>query len=849
MEKLLQNVRLGARLLWRQPGFTAVAVVVLALGIGANSAMFSIVNTLLFRPLPFPDPAALAGVYSRSVARPDAYRAFSYGEFTELRQRGDVFTGVFAHNLGAVGLLEGETTRRVFFDEVSANYFDVMGVPPLRGRAFTAAEERPGAGIPVAIVSHAFWQKRGSDPRMVGQTLRINGTLFTVVGIAPRAFTGTTAMVSPELYLPLGVHELVMNDFDSARLPLADPRNHQLIVVGRLRPGLSPAQVDARLAATAAQMQQGIAADERQTFIARPLSRLSISTSPQNDDGLRVPALLLLFLAGVVLLIASLNVANMMLARGTARRREIAIRLALGAKRGSILAQLLIEGVMLAVLGGVAGLLGGAWSMRLLVRSLGALAPFDLVVSAAPDLRVLAATAAFCLLSTVFFALGPAWDVSRPGVAGDLKAGQQDAPSGRRGKLGGRFRRGVLARRNLPVLAQLALSLMLLSTAGLFVRSSLRAARLQPGFALDHGVVVEIDPGLAGYDEHEGRRLVRAVVERFRAQPGVESASVAATVPFGMISLGRRVEPVGRPAGGRGETAVPSSYNVVGEDYFATLGIPVLAGRPFTANEAGDARTTVAILDRLAAEKLWPGGGALGQTVKLVESGDNREGTIAQVVGIVDNVQESLLGEVLEPHVYVPFGPLYQSDMNVHVRLAGGRGASDGAAEARFVAAARGAVRGVDERLPVLNARTLRRHVEESFDTWVMRTAARLFTVFGVVAMLLAAVGLYGVRAFAVARRSREIGIRMAVGASAGDAVRLFLREGVRLTVVGGAVGLLLSLALGRLLAGMLYRVSGWDPLVLGASTALLAGAAMLACWVPARRAANVAPMTSLRNE
>ncbi|HET9766302.1 MAG TPA: FtsX-like permease family protein, partial [Thermoanaerobaculia bacterium] len=285
-------------------------------------------------------------------------------------------------------------------------------------------------------------------------------------------------------------------------------------------------------------------------------------------------------------------------------------------------------------------------------------------------------------------------------------------------------------------------------------------------------------------------------------------------------------------------------YNVVGEGYFATMGIRLLAGRAFTANEEGDETATVAILDRLAAERLWPGGGALGQTVRLTESSDSREATLAQVVGIVDNVQEQLLGEALSPHVYVPFGPMYQSDMNVHVRLVGGT-----AAEARFLAAARGEVRAVDERLPVLTVRSLRRHVDESFDVWVMRTAARLFTVFGVVAMLLAAVGLYGVRAFAVARRTREIGIRMAVGASAGDAVRMVLREGMLLTAVGGAAGLLLSLALGRLMAGMLYRVSGADPVVLGAAAALLAGASLLACWVPARRAARVAPMVSLRNE
>jgi predicted permease len=600
--------------------------------------------------------------------------------------------------------------------------------------------------------------------------------------------------------------------------------------------------VDARLAATAASLSAAVPKAERQTFIARPLSRLSISPSPQNDDELRGPSLLLLFLAGIVLLVASLNVASMMLVRGHARRREIAIRLALGARRRSILGQLFAEGLLLALAGGAAGLLVAAWSTTVLTRSLASLAPVDLVVSPLPDVRVLVATASFCLLSTVLFAVGPAWNLSRPNVAAEIKNGVPDAARGG-------WRRRLLARRNLPVIGQLGLSLMLLSTAGLFIRSSLRAAALEPGFRLDESVIVEVDPALAGYDPARGKVVLRALVEHFRALPGVRSASLAATVPFGMVSLGRDLQRASDPAGAAGAKpaeAVSARYNIVAEDYFATLGIPLLRGREFASGERGGEAPAVAILDRLAAERLWPHGDALGRSVRLRSRDEERTPAQAvEVVGIVDNVRESLLGEGLQPHVYLPFGPVYQSDMNLHVRLGGG----GAAAEARLLAAARREVAAVDGQVSVLAARSLRQHLDGAFDVWVMRIAARMFTLFGLVAVLLAGVGLYGVRAFAVARRTREIGIRMAIGANASDALRLVLREGVSLAAIGLVGGLLLSLALGRVLAGMLYRVGGADPLVLLVAAASLAAVSLLACYVPARRAARIAPMVSLRTE
>ena len=842
MGTFAQNLRHGVRLMRQQPGFTLVAVLVLAIGIGANSAIFSLVNAFLFRPLALAEPERLVGCYNRSVAQPDTYRAFSYREYRELREQNSVFTDLVAHNLGMVGLLEGDTTRRLFADSISSNYFATFGVPLFRGRAFLPEEEKPGAAVPVVIASYSFWRKTGADPGLVGRTLRLNGRPFTVVGIAPPGFTGTAALISPELYLPLGSYEWVRNDFDDSGLPLDDRASRVLIVIGRLKDGLIQAAADAQLATTAARMEKVLPEDADRTYVVRPLSRLSVSTSPQSDRELRLPALLLQFMAAAVLLVASLNIANMMLARGTARRREIAIRLALGAGRRDVLGQLFTEGLLLAVAGGVAGLLVAYVSTRLLVRSLSGLVPLDFVIRAAPDLRVLAATLAFCLVATVLFGLGPAWNLSRANVAAAMRPGAEEMAGGKPRRL--------LARRNLLVIGQLALSLMLLSTAGLFLRSALSTANLEPGFRTGDDLLVEVDPGLAGLDRTRGKQVLLELRDRLRGLPGVESASLAATVPFGMISLGRDVQRASDPPPAVGETGkregvVECGSNVVGEDYFETLGIPLLRGRDFTAADAASERATTVVLDRAAAEKFWPHGEALGQSIRLLASGAGRPAQEAEVVGIAANVQDHIFGQGTTPHVYLPFGPDYQSDMTFHLRLA----PQSEEARPRLAAAIRAEVRAVDDRLPILTLRTLRQHLDASFDRWVTATAARMFTIFGVVALVLASVGLYGVRAYAVTRRSREIGIRMALGASAGDTLRLVLREGVALAAVGTAAGLLLALALGRLLAGMLYRVSGSDPLVLAVATVLLAGVSLLACYVPARRAARVAPATTLRAE
>jgi predicted permease len=743
------------------------------------------------------------------------------------------------------GVSEGDTTRRIMAEVVSSNYFDTLGAPVWRGRGFTAGEERPGSGVPVAIASYSFWKRSGAPPDFLGRTLKVNGQVVTVVGIMPHGFSGTMALLSPELYLPLGMYERVTADFDGAVRPLAARDNHSLILIGRFRPGQSPQAVKNQLAALAANMENAFPAENKdQTLTVHPLSRLSISTNPIDDSGLMIPVTMMLCMSGVVLLIAALNVANMMLARGTARRKEIAIRLALGGGRRSIVQQLFLESLVLAVLGGVAGMFLSFGGTALFVGSMVRLLPFDLVIPTSPDVRVLAATLGFCVLSTLVFGFFPAWNLSRPSLVTDLRASDNAQSAAGRGRL---FSRG-----NMLVIAQVSLSLVLLTAAGLFIRSSAYVAGVNPGFRVENRVLAEFDASLAGYDEARGRQVYGALLDRMKSMPGVESAGLAATVPFGMVSLGKNVQP-------SGATKVKPqnlSFDIVSGDYFQTLGIPLLRGRTFQPADASQKTQPVAILDKYASQRIWPEGDAVGKHIHIVGEGASDIPDV-EVVGIVGDVREHIIGGGVghvsggegdaggQPHLYVPFGQQYMADMHIHLRTAP---MGDDAA-VRFLGTVRQEIRAVDSGLPVLGVRTLRAHVEASADYWLMQTGARMFSLFGGIALLLAVIGLYGVRAYSVARRTREIGIRMALGASAAETQKMVLREGVQLMAVGTAIGLVLSFLLGTVLAGLLFHVHGADPLVFSVAVVLLGGVSLVACYVPARRAARIDPMVALRWE
>ena len=843
MPSLLADLRFAFRLLARQPGFTATAVLVLAIGIGANAAVFSVVNTLLLKPLPaVRDGGQILGVYSKDTKNAGNYRGFSYPNYVDIRQGTRSLQGVAALTIALTGITEGAATRRTFVQMVSANYFEVLGAMPVRGRAFTPEEERPGRSALVAVASHGYWQRHGTDPALVGRTVTMNGRLFTVVGIAPPGFRGTTAGGPlPEFWVPLSATGVVENDFlrGIAGGDLASRDTHKFLLFGRVKDGVSRQAVDEDLAGLGSRLADAYPAANRDfTITASPLGRIGFGPVPGRDAPLVSLSAILLGMSAIVLLVACLNLANMLLARGTARRKEIAVRLSLGAGRLAIVRQLLLEGLVMSLAGGAVGLVAGRWAMTLLTRSVAPLITMPVDLDMSLDARMTAATLALAAVATVAFALGPAVKATKPGVVEELKE-QAGEDRSRRARLFGA--------RNLLLAGQMALSLALLVTGALFVRGALKAAAATPGFTLDRGVVVEVDPSLGGYSREQSADAHRRAVARLRGVPGVDAASMASIVPFGSVSEQVRVGRPGPANAGAPAAGVAAEHVSVGGDYFHALGLTVLKGRAFTVEEAeGRVPVRAAVIDEPGARRLFPGKGEdpVGQFIRVGSRDDGQQEELLQVVGLVPGVLGNLFDRAPLPHVYVPFSSRSQVWMYYHVKLARGV-----AGDEAMLASLRRELSAVDPRLPVLSVKTLPSFVRDSVFLWVFRSGARVFTAFGLAALVLALVGIYGVNAYMVLRRTREIGIRMALGAAPRDVVRLVVRETAVVTAAGVVAGTGLAIAIGSLLGSMLYQVSAFDPVALVAAPLLLAASALAASYLPARRAARVTIVSALRRE
>ena len=850
---MLHDFRFALRQLVKARAFTAAAVIVLALGIGANTAIFSLMNTLLFQPPHYPRPGEVVQVFSQDKKNPKTFRGFSYPTYLDIRDRNSVFSDVMAHNLAMVGVGDKGSTRRAFTDVVSANYFAVMGVMPMQGRVFRTEEETPGRNAAVAIVSYNYWKREGLNPAMLGSTITIDGRPFTVIGILPQGFTGTTQIFAPEIWLPLGVYDQVANDFETEnKAKLDDRAGRQFMIVGRLKPGMTAAAATPALKTLAASLEQAWPVEQKdQTFMIETLSRFSLSTSPSSGKNIKRLAPLLFGMSAVVLLVACLNLANMLLARGAARRKEIAIRLALGGSRWRIVRQLLTEGFVLALAGGGFGLLLGLWSSDLLVASLGKKLPIDIVWQSGLSTPVLAATFAFCLLGTFAFALGPALKLSKSAVIGDLKeqAGEDAV-----------VRRWKFLPRNPLVVVQIAFSLALLTAAALFIRGAGKAATVDTGLQTSTNYLLETDASLATYDQTRSQDLYRTLEERLSALPGVESASISSTVPFGMIDLDKSVQrgganlaPDAKPATAAEGLAFKANLNSVGADYFKTVGVRLLRGRVFNVAEAmHQTSPKVAIIDEVLAKKLWPDGDALGQRVQFAEkdspqSKSDTGETRAQieVVGIAPYTRDNLFEKNPSGTLYLPFAGGFQSNVFFHIKFAPNAGRDTGATADLI----RRTVREVDATLPILTLKTFAQHLDGNLELWIVRAGAALFSIFGGLALALATVGVYGVKAYSVARRTREIGIRMALGAQRGTVQRMILREGAVMLASGVLLGVLLAAATGKLVSGMLYDVGALDPLAFTIAPLVLAAAALLATWLPARRATRISPIAALRTE
>ncbi len=859
MSTLLLDLRYSIRLLLKTPAFSLTAILVLALGIGANAAVFSLLNTLLLKPVAGSDrPGQVVGIYSHDHTRPNSYRGFSYPAYVDVRDGATSFSQVTAFSLAFVGIGEGTATRRAFAAAVTPNYFATLGVDLLAGRTFTPDENRPGSLAAVAILSYDYWKSHGGDQAMLGSTFRVNSRPFTIVGIAPRGFTGTSMVVSPDVWVPMGAQPLVANDFmsGSGDFPITDRRNEDLLVVGRLKPGVAETTAEPDLRRLSARLEEAYPAENKNRLLTtHVLPRVSISTNPKDEGELGTLFIMLLVMAGIVLLVASLNLANMMLARGTVRRKEIAMRLALGGGRARIVRQLVTEGLTLSLLGGAVGLVFGYWGVSLLVSALVRFSPVPLTFDAQPDIRVLGATLAFAVMSTLVFGLGPAWRLARTDVVPELK--DQGSETGPRGRL--RW----FGARNVLVVTQIALSLALLTAAGLFTKGAMKAGQADPGYRLDGQVLASVDTSLAGYDETQGRQVYRRLIERLRGIPGVRAASMASVVAFGDMTEGRTVQKGGTPPGlgSNGRPAgVSSVLYIVGADYFPALGVPVLRGRGFTrAEEEESTAPPVAVIDEPLAKALFPGQDPLGQQIQLAAKEDSApvagQGImlddqqparqVMEVVGIVPGLRHQLFDKAPVAHIYMPFGRQFRSGINIHVRAA----AAGPAAERVVLQAVRQEIRAVDERLPLLGLKTMTQFRDSSLLVGVVRAGAWLFAVFGGVAVFLAVVGLYAVKSYVVARRTREIGIRMAIGSTSADVMWLILKEGLGVTAAGLAGGCAMSVAIGLGVASLLYEVSAFDPLVFTVAPLLLASAALAACYLPARRATRVAPTVALRTE
>lgn len=835
MNAFLQDLRHGLRLFARMPGFTGTAVLVLALGIGVTTAVFTAMNALLFEPLGGPSAGTLAGVFARDARPGGTYRLFSRADYRELSAPAahtPAFASLMAYRMVTVGVTEGTATRKTFACLASSSYFETLGVTIPAGGGFLAVDDTSSAR-PVAVVSRAYWDRNGRDA-LLGRPVTVNNHAFTIAGVVPPRFTGTTALLSPELWLPLGAEPLLERASPGGAAP---DRSPTLMVVARLRPGLTPEAAGALAAPLASRLRQASPLENRDLAIGvGSLSRFSMGAGPRDDAEVAGVFLFLMGMATVVLLIACLNLANMFLARGRARARELAVRLAVGGSRARIIRQLLTESLILSSAGAVLGLALSVAITALLFRTLSSVLPVPIVFEPAPGARTLAAAAALALVATAAFGLGPALGLVRGDTIGRLKDHGGEEAARRRG----------LPVRNLLAVGQLALCLALLTAAGLFVRGAFEASDADPGFPLDRGVVASIDPSLAGYGEARGREAYRRVLERVRQLPGIESASLASAVPLGLEGSYREVKPAGEDGASE---AVMGSTVIVGSRYFATVGLPILRGRDFAAAEEEAASLArPAIVDAAMARRLWGDADPLGRQLRLdVEGGQSGAAWTDpfEVVGVVPGVRDGLFDKAPTPHVYLPSGSEYGGAMHVHARLRSG----DPAAVEAAIGTLRQALREADASLPVLSLRTLRDHRDGSLYVWMARASAQVFAAFGLSALLLAVLGVYGVKAYLVSRRTREIGIRVALGATRLDVMGLVLGDGLGLTIGGLLVGAALALAVSKVLSSWVYGVNGIEFEVLAAAAAVLGGAALLACYLPARRAMKVAPSLALRAE
>jgi predicted permease len=810
MTAWFEEMRQTLRRLWKAPGVVLAVMVSVGLGIAANATVFSMVSRFVLSPAPVGDPNALVALHT--TTRGECCNHFSWPLFSDLREQAKSFSGVSAYlDLLPASIGGHGEPERVWGQAATANYFDVAQLGMTLGRGFTREEER----VPVIVLGYRLWQRRfGGDPSIVNKTILLSGNQFTVVGVAPPAFRGIDLPLDPEFWVPLGNLDQLLpktSNYESRDY-------HWLAVAGRLRPGVTRAQAAAELAVLARRFAQAHAESEKEGGFRFETAG---TLSPRDKAAVMVFLGALTVVVLLVLCIACANVANLLLAQASGRQREMAVRLAVGATPGQLMRQMLAESVTLAIGGGLFGVVLSLWATRAL-STFQTPAPVPLDLSLNVDWRVLLYTFAVSVGSGLLFGLAPAWAASRTLLSSALKGEDMLARPGRRWTL-----------RNVLVVAQIAMSLVLLCATGLFLRSFESAAGIDIGFRSQGLLMMSVDPREHGYTAERTVQLLGQLRGRVAALPGVRSAACTDVAP---LSMGNRSD--GFSVEGRPETLDLNStvdLYMATAGYFDTMGIPQIAGRDF-ANEGARA-PRVAVVNEAFVRQLFKNENPIGQRV----SGG---GVSYQIIGIVKNAKSRTLGEQQRPVLYRSLAQSVGSDPSflgytLVVRSAGDAGG--------LGSAVRGEIRALDPTLAVFNIETMEEHLRGAL--FLPRLAGTLFGVFGVVGLLLAAVGLYGVMSYSVSRRTREIGIRMALGAQPAGVQRLIVWQGLVLTLIAVGLGLGAAFAVTKLFTSILYGVRPHDLLTFTVVPVFLAGVAVLACWIPSRRAARVDPLVALRYE
>jgi putative ABC transport system permease protein len=822
LDDLGKDIRFGARMLLKNRGFSAVAVLSLALGFGLNTTIFTVVNAVLLHPLPVRDVGRLVELDTidakTKFTQANAVKlGMSFANFQDFRRQNEVFTDLVAWTAFPVTWSGGAEPRQVQAYVVSANYFDVLGLTPAAGRLFFPDEDTKPNSNTVAVISYALWaNKFGSDPSAVGRSMILNSTPYTIIGVAPRGFKGTISLANAEqVWLTTSMKDQIFSGFLAEFFN--DRRFLNMTLFGRLKPGITMPQAEASLRTIASRLEAEYPKDNGGRSVALT-SLAEAAVGANNHDQFTLAGAMMLGAVGLVLLIACANLANLLLAQAARREKEMTVRSALGAGRGRLLRQLLTESTLLSLAGAAVGLLIAYWGRSILWSYRPSFIQQN-DVDLSLDSHVLLFTLGIALITGAMFGAIPAIKASSPNLADTLKAG------GRGNSVGWRANPA----RSLLVVAETALALVALVGAGLFIRSQQNAQRIDPGFESDKLFMMAFDLGALHYNEGKAQQFFRTAVERASATPGVQVATVSANFPIGG-GLGRTVFPEGQDetTGYRGTL---TTLNSVTPTFFDTLRIPLVRGRVFTDTDRKDTQP-VAVINEAMAKHFWPGEEALGKRFHFFD-----EPKLREVVGIVKNTVVQQIGEDPQPVAYLPMTQDYSPFATLQVRTTG--------RPESVISDARSSVQSLDPNLALTNVQTIHELMDQGL--WAARMGAALLTLFGVLALILAAVGVYGVLSYSVNQQRQEIGIRRALGAQAGDVLRLVAGQGLRLALVGLAVGLALAFAFTHALSSLLYNVSATDPATFAGVTAILLAVALLACYIPARRATQVDPLTALR--